>query len=97
MNSRTRLVDSVINFPCPILDRDSVIESVFETIKLGDEYQVTMRAQPNILALVEGRVRISYSKTCLLLQWSDVNTTSIEYGLEADCQSGWCGRLFNTR
>jgi hypothetical protein len=43
-----------------------------------------MQAQPDLLPLVEGRVRIPYSKIYFLLKRAGANTIQIEYGLDVD-------------
>ena len=43
-----------------------------------------MRAQPDLLPLVEGRVRIPYSEIYFLLKRVDADSIEIEYGLDVD-------------
>ena len=51
-------VYSVTDSPWPVSDRDTVVEVVAEKIEPNHKYRVLMRAQPELLPLVEGRVRI---------------------------------------
>ena len=62
LDSRRTIVYSVTNFPWPISNRDTVVESFRDTIKLGSEYKIWIRAKPDLLPLVEGFVRIPYSQ-----------------------------------
>ena len=43
-----------------------------------------MQAQPDLLPIVKGRVRIPYSKIYFLLKQVGANTIEIEYGLDVD-------------
>ena len=84
LDARTTWVYSVTNSPWPVSDRDTVVKVVAEEIELDQQYQVVMQAQPDLLPLVEGRVRIPYSKIYFLLKRAGANTIQIEYGLDVD-------------
>ena len=58
LDARTTWVYSVTNSPWPVSDRDTVVKVVAEEIELDQQYRVVMQAQPDLLPLVEGRVRI---------------------------------------
>ena len=60
------------------------VKVVAEEIELDQQYRVVMQAQPDLLPLVEGRVRIPYSKIYFLLKRAGANTIQIEYGLDVD-------------
>ena len=70
--------------PWPVSDRDTVVKVVAETIEPNHKYLVLMHAQPDLLPLVEGRVRIPDSKIYFLLQRVNADTIEIEYGLNVD-------------
>ena len=84
LDARTTWVYSVTNSPWPVSDRDTVVKVVAEEIELDQQYRVVMQAQPDLLPLVEGRVRIPYSKIYFLLKRAGANTIQIEYGLDVD-------------
>ncbi len=84
LDARTTWVYSVTDSPWPVSDRDTVVKVVAEEIDLDQQYRVVMQAQPNLLPLVEGRVRIPYSKIYFLLKRAGANTIQIEYGLDVD-------------
>ena len=84
LDARTTWVYSVTNSPWPVSDRDTVVKVVAEEIELAQQYRVVMQAQPDLLPLVEGRVRIPYSKIYFLLKRAGANTIQIEYGLDVD-------------
>ena len=84
LDARTTWVYSVTNSPWPVSDRDTVVKVVAETIEPNHKYLVLMHAQPDLLPLVEGRVRIPYSKIYFLLQRVNADTIEIEYGLNVD-------------
>ena len=84
LDARTTWVYSVTNSPWPVSDRDTVVKVVAEEIELDQQYRVVMQAQPDLLPLVEGRVRIPYSKIYFLLKLAGANTIQIEYGLDVD-------------
>ena len=84
LDARTTWVYSVTNSPWPVSDRDTVVKVVAEEIELYQQYRVVMQAQPDLLPLVEGRVRIPYSKIYFLLKQAGANTIQIEYGLDVD-------------
>ena len=83
-DARTTWVYSVTDSPWPVSDRDTVVKVVAEEIKPVEQYRVLMQAQPDLLPLVEGRVRIPYSKIYFLLKQVGANTIEIEYGLDVD-------------
>ena len=68
LDARTTWVYSVTDSPWPVSDRDTVVKVVAEEIELDQQYRVVMQAQPDLLPLVEGRVRIPYSKIYFLLK-----------------------------
>jgi hypothetical protein len=84
LDARTTWVYSVTNSPWPVSDRDTVVKVVAETIEPNDKYRVLMRAQPDFLPLVDGRVRIPYSNIYFLLKRVNADTIEIEYGLDVD-------------
>ena len=84
LDGRTTWVYSVTDSPWPVSDRDTVVKVVAEEIELDQQYRVVMQAQPDLLPLVEGRVRIPYSKIYFLLKRAGANTIQIEYGLDVD-------------
>ena len=84
LDARTTWVYSVTNSPWPVSDRDTAVKVVAEEIELDQQYRVVMQAQPDLLPLVEGRVRIPYSKIYFLLKRAGANTIQIEYGLDVD-------------
>ena len=84
LDARTTWVYSVTDSPWPVSDRDTVVKVVAEEIELDQQYRVVMQAQPDLLPLVEGRVRIPYSKIYFLLKRAGANTIQIEYGLDVD-------------
>ena len=69
-DARTIWVYSATDSPWPVLDRDTVVKVVAEEIKPTQQYRVLMQAQPDLLPLVEGRVRIPYSKKLFPLKTS---------------------------
>ena len=83
-DARTIWVYSATDSPWPVSDRDTVVKVVAEEIKPTQQYRVLMQAQPDLLPLVEGRVRIPYSKIYFLLKQVGANTIEIEYGLDVD-------------
>ncbi len=84
LDVRTTWVYSVTDFPWPVSDRDTVVKVVAEEIEVNHKYRVLMRADPDFLPLVEGRVRIPYSEIYFLLKRVGANTIEIEYGLDVD-------------
>ena len=84
LDARTTWVYSVTDSPWPVSDRDTVVKVVAEEIELDQQYRVVMQAQPDLLPLVEGRVRIPYSKISFFLKRAGANTIQIEYGLDVD-------------
>ena len=84
LDARTTWVYSVTNSPWPVSDRDTVVKVVAEKIEPNDKYRVSMQAQPDLLPLVEGRVRIPYSNIYFLLKRVNADTIEIEYGLDVD-------------
>ena len=69
-DARTIWVYSATDSPWPVSDRDTVVKVVAEEIKPTQQYRVLMQAQPDLLPLVEGRVRIPYSKKLFPLKTS---------------------------
>ena len=84
LDARTTWVYSVTDSPWPVSDRDTVVEVVAEKIEPNHKYRVLMRAQPELLPLVEGRVRIPNSEIYFLLKRVDADSIEIEYGLDVD-------------
>ena len=84
LDAQTTWGYSVTDSPWPVSDRDTVVKVVAEEIELDQEYRVVMQAQPALLPLVEGRVRIPHSKIYFLLKRAGANTIQIEYGLDVD-------------
>ena len=89
LDARTTWVYSVTDSPWPVSDRDTVVKVVAEKIESNDKYRVSMQAQPDLLPLVEGRVRIPYSNIYFLLKRVNLkrvnaDTIEIEYGLDVD-------------
>ena len=84
LDGRTTWVYSVTDSPWPVSDRDTVVKVVAETIEPNNKYRVLMQAQPDLLPLVEGRVRIPYSNIYFLLKRVNADTIEIEYGLDVD-------------
>ncbi len=84
LDARTTWVYSVTDSPWPVSDRDTVVEVVAEKIETNHRYRVLTRAQPDLLPLVEGRVRIPYSEIYFLLKRVDADSIEIEYGLDVD-------------
>jgi len=84
LDARTTWVYSVTDSPWPVSDRDTVVEVVAEKIETNHRYRVLTRAQPDLLPLVEGRVRIPYSEIYFLLKRADADSIEIEYGLDVD-------------
>ena len=84
LDARTTWVYSVTDSPWPVSDRNTVVKVVAEEIEVNHKYRVLMRAEPDFLPLVEGRVRIPYSKIYFLLKRAGANTIQIEYGLDVD-------------
>ena len=82
LDGRTTWVYSVTDSPWPVSDRDTVVKVVAETIEPNNKYRVLMQAQPDLLPLVEGRVRIPYSNIYFLLKRVNADTIEIEYGLD---------------
>jgi hypothetical protein len=84
LDARTTWVYSVTDSPWPVSDRDTVVKVVADEIEPNQQYRVVMQAQPDLVPLVEGRVRIPYSKIYFLLKRAGANTIQIEYGLDVD-------------
>ena len=84
LDARTTWVYSVTDSPWPVSDRDTVVKVVAEKIESNDKYRVSMQAQPDLLPLVEGRVRIPSSNIYFLLKRVNADTIEIEYGLDVD-------------
>ena len=84
LDTRTTWVYSVTDSPWPVSDRDTVVKFIFEEIEPNHKYRVLMQAQLDLIPLVEGQVRIPYSKIYFLLKQVGADTIEIEYGLDVD-------------
>lgn len=84
VDERTTLVYNVTNSPWPIWDRDAVVRVVVEKIDPKGTYRVLIEAQPDVMPLVDGRIRIPYSEVYFILQRIDAEKTWVEYGLNVD-------------
>jgi hypothetical protein len=84
IDGATTLVYSVSDSPWPVSDRDTVVRVVVEAIEPDHAYRIFIRAQPDVLPPVDGRVRIPYSEIYFLLRRVNAGTTEVEYGLDVD-------------